>query len=59
MNWDQEIEMEGKEVGKVTLTVGKPHNLLLAGIRRDDLEEFTEELLAWLGHREVMEEPWE
>ncbi len=59
MNWDQEIEVEGKEGSKVTLTVGELHSLLLADLRRDDLEEFMEELLVWLGHQQVVEESWE
>ena len=59
MNWDREIEVEGKKGDKVTLTLGELHSLLLADLQRGDLEEFTAELLAWLGHREVLEEPWE
>ena len=59
MNWDQEIQIEGKEGDKVTLTIGELQNLLLADLQMDDLEEFTGELLAWLHRREVLEEPWE
>ena len=29
MNWDQEIQIEGKEGDKVTLTIGELHSLLL------------------------------
>jgi hypothetical protein len=58
MNWDQEIEVEGKKGDKVTLTIGEVHSVLLADLQMDDLEEFTGELLAWLHHREVLEEPW-
>ncbi len=54
-----EIEVEGKKGDKVTLAIGELHRLLLANLKRDDLEEFTGELLACLGHREVLEEPWE
>ena len=59
MNWDQEIEVEGKEGSKVTLTAGDLHSLVLADFQRDDLEEFVEEFLVWVDHREVREEPWE
>ena len=41
MNWDQEIQIEGKEGDKVTLTLGELHSLLLADLQRDDLEEFS------------------
>jgi hypothetical protein len=59
MNWDQEIQVEGKKGDKVTLAIGVLHSLLLADLQRDDLEEFTGELLNWLHHREVLQEPWE
>ena len=46
MNWDQEIQVEGKKGDKVILTIGELHILLLADLQRDHLEEFTGELLA-------------
>ncbi len=45
MNWDLEIEVEGKEGVKATLTVADIHNALFNSLTRDDVEEFAGELI--------------
>jgi hypothetical protein len=59
MDWDMEIQVEGKKGSQVIVTIEELHSLLLADLQRDNLEEFTGELLAWLQHWEVLQEPWE
>jgi hypothetical protein len=38
MNWDREIQVEGKKGDKATLTIGEFQSLLLADLQMDDLE---------------------
>ncbi|MCJ7645704.1 hypothetical protein MUO65_02185 [bacterium] len=44
MNWDNGIEVSG-DGGKVLVTLGELHSILLENLTRDDLEEFAGEMI--------------
>ena len=45
MNWEQEIEIEGEGGIRVMATAGEIHNILMAALTRDEIEEFAGELI--------------
>ena len=45
MNWDQEIEIEGKGGQKAVVTVADIESALLAYLTRREQEEFLEDLM--------------
>lgn len=45
MNWDQEIEIDGKGGSKVLVTVADIESALLACLKRSKQEEFLEDLM--------------
>jgi len=47
MNWDKEIEVEGKEGGKAVATLGDIQNSLMEELTREKAEEFAAELIKW------------
>lgn len=47
MNWDREIEVEGNEGIKATVTVGELQSVLMGKLTKDELEEFAGKLIKW------------
>jgi len=48
MNWDREIEVEGKEGEKAAVTIGDIQSILMADLTKDEVEEFAGELIKWV-----------
>lgn len=47
MNWDNGVEVSG-DGGKVLVTLGELHSLLMWELSKDELEEFAGELIKWV-----------
>lgn len=47
MNWEKEVEVEGKG-GKVVLKLADIQDTLAEGLTKDELEEFAGEMKKWV-----------
>ena len=47
MNWDKEIEFEGKQGEKAVATLGEIQGMLMEELTREEAEEFAGELIKW------------